>query len=146
MTQSVPCAEKNPHNIPPEIVKDLPKRSQGGLFWDITLDPKLPGESDHLQPFVSNSKLFIAGSHRSLFQTLSDQPTFDVDSELHLEYGRCRRASCGGFTNSSTVDAERHLRHGKKLKMIQLFHHFFILRPRSGDQGRSLPDGLQVLL
>ena len=35
--------KKTPHKIPPEVVKDLPKRSQGGLFWDITLDPNLPG-------------------------------------------------------------------------------------------------------
>ena len=48
-------------------------------------------------------------------QTLCDQPTFDVDSEVNLEFGRCRRDSCGGFSNSSTIDAERHIRHGMQL-------------------------------
>lgn len=37
---------------------------------------------------------------------------FEVDAEVNLEYGRCRKDDCGGFSYDSTVDAERHLRHG----------------------------------
>ena len=92
------CAmcRRDPHNLPPEVIRDLPKRSQGGLFWDVTEDPNLPG------------------SHRSLLQTLNDlgqSKAFEVDKEVRKDFGRCTREDCGGFTNDSTVDAERHLRH-----------------------------------
>ena len=36
------CREK-PHRLPPSLIEDLPKRRQGGLFWDVTQDPTLPG-------------------------------------------------------------------------------------------------------
>ena len=44
------CAmcRKTPHTLPLALVRDLPKRSQGGLFWDITEDPNLPGIAIHL--------------------------------------------------------------------------------------------------
>ena len=29
--------------LPKSIIQDLPKRSQGGLFWDVTEDPDLQG-------------------------------------------------------------------------------------------------------
>ena len=34
-----------------------------------------------------------------------------MDHDVKTEFGRCRRKECGGFTYSSTIDAERHLRH-----------------------------------
>ena len=59
-------------------------------------------------------KIVHAGSHRTLLQTLADlgqANPFEADKEVEKEFGRCTRDDCGGFTNDSTVDAERHLRH-----------------------------------
>ena len=77
-------------------------------------------------------------------QTLCDQPTFQVDSEVDLEFGRCRRDSCGGFSNSSTIDAERHIRHG--MQLIKVVYSFFIPRSREGHKRSGLPNWIQMQL
>lgn len=100
--------------LPKSIIEDLPKRSQGGLFWDVTEDPDLPGG-----PVIFLTTFILdpcsPGSHRSLIKTLQDLKgkQFEVDSLVEKEWGRCTHEDCGGFTNSATIDAERHLRHGE---------------------------------
>ena len=66
--------------------------------------------------------IFFLGSHRSLFKTLSGlrEDQLEVDAEVNLEYGRCSREDCGGFSYDSTIDAERHLRHGERQAVVDL--------------------------
>ena len=52
--------------------------------------------------------------------------------------------SCGGFSNSSTIDAERHIRHG--MQLIKVVHSFFIPRSRQGHKRSGLPNWLQMFL
>ena len=55
-----------------------------------------------------------------------------------------RRDSCGGFSNGSTIDAERHIRHG--MQLIKVVYSFFIPRSRQGHKRSGLPNWLQMFL
>ena len=62
-----------------------------------------------------------------------------MDSEVNLEFGRCRRDSCGGFSNGSTIDAERHIRHG--MQLIKVVHSFFFPDHGKGTKEAVCPTG-----
>ena len=88
--------KKKPHQMTAELVADLPerKKGKGALFWDIQEDPN------------------NVNHYKTLLQTLDEKAEFNPDSFISNRFGRCKFDSCS-FTFKSTVESERHYKHGK---------------------------------